>query len=380
MLFTADPLDRDELFVLKKIQKLEQELSFGAEPRRWYGLLRRNAFARAIRASNAIEGLNVTIDDAMAAVEQEEPLDPKTEAWLAVSGYRMAMTLVLQKATDPHFTYSDQFLNSLHFMMVGHNLKYKPGLWRTGSIYIHDSERDERVYEAPDADRVPDLMAELVETLEQENEDGTTPPHVSAAIAHLNLVMIHPFSDGNGRMGRCLQTLVLSRLTNTRNPPLISIEEYLGRNTRTYYHVLAEVGGGAWQPRRSTRPWIRFCLTAHFRQATTVKRRARYFRELFDRVESEVERRGMPERSGMAVAEAILGHKIRNATYRAAADVAPSLASKDLKSLSSAGLLEPRGNNRGRFYVASEAALQLASAIKKPARVEDPFEASRPTT
>lgn len=95
-----------------------------------------------------------------------------------------------------------------------------------------------------------------------------------AAMAHLNLVLIHPFSDGNGRMARCLQTLVLAR-AGVLDPTFCSIEEYLGRNTDAYYAVLAEVAGGSFQPARDARPWIRFNLTAHFRQATTTLQRQR---------------------------------------------------------------------------------------------------------
>lgn len=57
---------------------------------------------------------------------------------------------------------------------------------------------------------------------------------IQAGMAHLNLVMIHPFRDGNGRMARCLQSLVLAR-GGILDPVFISIEEYLGRNTQRYY-------------------------------------------------------------------------------------------------------------------------------------------------
>lgn len=68
-------------------------------------------------------------------------------------------------------------------------------------------------------------------------------------MAHLNLVMIHPFSDGNGRMARCLQTLVLAR-EGILEPEFSSIEEYLGRNTQDYYSVLAETSEGSWHPKK----------------------------------------------------------------------------------------------------------------------------------
>lgn len=73
---------------------------------------------------------------------------------------------------------------------------------------IHVTRRSYQLINAPDHDAVPDLVQELVEALES---DGTTPAIVRGAMAHLNLVMIHPFRDGNGRMSRCLQTLVLAR-------------------------------------------------------------------------------------------------------------------------------------------------------------------------
>jgi Fic family protein len=69
-------------------------------------------------------------------------------------------------------------------------------------------------------------------------------------------------------MARALQTLVLTR-ERIAAPVFSSIEEYLGRNTQAYYDILAEVGAGSWNPHRNARPWIRFCLTAHYRQAMT---------------------------------------------------------------------------------------------------------------
>lgn len=94
------------------------------------------------------------------------------------------------------------------------------------------------MYEAPESDAVPGLVQELVHELES---DVTTPAIVRAAMAHLNLVLIHPFRDGNGRMSRCIQTLVLAR-EQILAQELCSIEEYLGRNTDAYYRILAQVG------------------------------------------------------------------------------------------------------------------------------------------
>lgn len=374
MLFQAPPLTAKETEVVLRIEELRRALGYSvsASPKRWYGLLRRITFARAVRGSNSIEGYDVALDDAIAAAEGEEPLDAKTEAWAAVTGYQSAMTYVLQLADDPHFGYSADLLRSLHFMMTQHKLTKNPGRWRPGPIFVRDDERGEVVYEGPDAELVPGLIQELLDFLNRPPQD--MPVAVKAAMAHLNLVMIHPFSDGNGRMARCLQTLVLAR-GGVLASPFSSIEEYLGRNTRAYYDVLAEVGGGSWQPERDARPWIRFCLTAHYRQATTLLLRTRELARLWDTLEHEAARRGLPERTVLALAEAATGLRIRNATYRPLAEISDQVASRDFKSLVEQGLLIAKGERRGRYYVASEALQAIRAKTREPRKVEDPFEA-----
>src|SRR5439155_1499295 len=79
-------------------------------------------------------------------------------------------------------------------------------------------------------------------------------------------------------------------------PVFSSIEEYLGRNTPAYYEILDEVGRGSWHPENDALPWIRFCLTAHYRQAITTVRRIEQLEEMW-RVVSEIAgQRRLPER------------------------------------------------------------------------------------
>ena len=371
MIFQCPELDSKEMEVVGRVAELKRLLghSVSDSPKRWYGLLRRITFARAVQGSNTIEGYDVALDDAIAAAEGEEPLDPKTEAWAAVAGYQSAMTYVLQLAGDAHFSYSADLLRGLHFMMLQYKLAKKPGRWRVGPIFVQDDERAEVVYEGPPAESIPELMDELLRSL---NGNLEMPGIVKGAMAHLNLVMIHPFADGNGRMARCLQTLVLAR-SGILAAPFSSIEEYLGRNTRAYYDVLAAVGGGSWHPERDARPWIRFCLTAHYRQATTLLLRTKEMQRLWDALEEEVGRRKLPERTVLALVDAAIGLRVRNATYRPVAEIHDNLASRDFKSLVAEGLLVPEGERRGRFYVASELLKAIRARTHEARRVEDPF-------
>ena len=351
MIFKAPPLLAPEIEVLEKIRIMRQTLKYSiSTPGRWFGALRRATLARNIRHSNSIEGINVTRDDALAAVDNDEPLTAEKTTWQATLGYRNAMTYALQLADDPHFSYSDGLLRSLHFMMLQHELEKKPGKYRPGVIYVRDERKQQNVYEGPDAALVPRLMKELVDSL---NEKSDLPVMIRAALGHLNLVMIHPFSDGNGRMARCLQTLILGR-EQIIEPPFCSIEEYLGRYTQEYYDVLAEVGKGHFHPDNDCREWIRFNLVAHFRQASWLIQRSRMSQRVWNEIEQIAAKKGIQERSIPALFDAAFGYRIRRTHYMASAQVSEQVASRDLKILVDLGLLIGEGETRGRTYRASQ--------------------------
>ena len=372
MLFTAK-LDSAEAAVLGRIEEVKEKLRWQLhEPRRWYGSLRRLSFARNIQGSNSIEGYDATLDDAAAVAIGEEPLDADEATQLALEGYRDAMTYVLQLSTEPEFSYTPQLLKSLHFMMTSYSLKNRPGLWRAGPVYVQKGETGEVVYEGPDLDEVPGLVRELATDLDA---DSDLPPLIRASMAHLNIVMIHPFRDGNGRMARCLQSLVLAR-SGLLTPVFMSIEEYLGRNTQEYYDVLARVGSGTWSPRNDVRPWLRFMLKAHLRQAHTMLRRVREAERLWNELERVAEKHGLPSRTMTLLYDAAMRLRVRNATYRAALkemdeEVTEQTASRDLRMLVDIGLITRVGENRGRFYVAGAELMNIRKAISDSRDIRD---------
>ena len=291
MLFGFPTLPEKHALVVERVDRLRNRLRFllQGQPRRWTGLLRRSTFARAIQGSNSIEGYHVTVDDAVAAVDGEEPLAERTEAWKAVTGYRNAMSYVLALADDAYYQHNEGTLKSLHYMMLSYDVGKHPGRWRPGSVYVRREPDNAIVYEGPSADRVPELMSELMTSL---NAASPLPAMVRAALAHLNLVMVHPFSDGNGRMARALQSFVLAR-ESIFDPTFSSIEEYLGHHTPAYYDVLAQVGQGGWHPENDPLPFVTFCLTAHYRQAEKLLQRTDEMARLWTLLEAQTQRRGL---------------------------------------------------------------------------------------
>lgn len=373
MIFQTPQLERVDEAVLRLIadQKERLKLYTQSNPRRWFGSLRRGTFARAIQGSNSIEGINASVDDVIAVIE-DEPMDEKTETWYATKGYRDAMTYIMQAAQDGSFEFGKQFLKSLHFMMLSYDMLKHPGQWRPGTIRVINEKQNKVVYEAPEVEFVDSYIGELIDYLKAPVQGEN--PIVRGAMAHLNLTMIHPFSDGNGRMARALQTLVLGR-EGILHPIFSSIEEWLGKNTGEYYAILAETGQGAWHPERSALGWVRFCVKAHYEQAQTLLRRNEEYGALYEQIEKIANSEKLPERAIIPLFDAALGLRLTNPRYRGDTDVTEFVASRDLKRMCDLGLLDAVGEKRGRSYVRSKqlAALRQKTRINKP--IEDPYQA-----
>lgn len=370
-LYRAPALDLEDQQVIQDVDDMRRQLaSLLRVPRRWTGGLRRTTQARAIRGSNSIEGYLVTPEDAAAAVDAEEPLTADERTWAEILGYRRVMTYVLHMATDAAFRLDAHTLRSMHFMLLEHDLTKGPGQYRPGSVYVRDESSGDAVYEGPVSEAVPDLMDALAASFDR---DRDLHPMVRAAMAHLNLVMIHPFRDGNGRMARALQTLVLA-MDQVIEPTFSSIEEWLGSNTEDYYRILAITGLGGWHPENDAHLWVKFNLRAHHMQAQTVSRRFAEAERLWSGLDGVVAGHALPDRVADVLFDAALGMRVRRTTYLKRVDIEERTASRDLARLVESGLLEAVGNTRGRYYLAGPALRDLTRAVRQSReRLVDPY-------
>ncbi|WP_395825396.1 Fic family protein [Elstera sp.] len=376
MIFDSPALEALDHEVLGLIQAQRQLLRHhvGQNPTRWRGFIRKNTFARALQGSNSIEGYTANLTEAVAIIDEERPETLEEETLKALQGYRTAMAYIMAVHDDPYTQITLELIRSLHYMMLSYDLTKLPGQWRPNPIYVLDEVAQEIVYEGPEAAAVPALMEALVRQINETRADS--PPIVQAAMAHLNLAMIHPFKDGNGRMARALQTLIISR-NDASSPVFSSIEEWLGRNTPAYYALLKEVGEGRWSPQNSALPWVRFCLRAHYQQAATLLRRNAHMGQVWARVSQLVAAHKLPERTESALVEAAFGYTLRNHRYRVENEISDVVASRDLKRLCDLDLLIPKGEKRGRTYVAAPALRALWSDTLHRRRSDDPYALAR---
>lgn len=312
----------------------------------WAGQLRRQVRAATARSSTAIEGYHVSAEVASAVVEGRVAATDRDQR--AVAGYALAMQHVAVLAEDPSFGWCERLILDLHFEACASEPEGRPGRWRTGPVLV-TAPGGGVAYRAPKADRVPELMAELVDWLASGDLDA--PVVVRAAMAHLHLVSIHPFRDGNGRLSRILQSLVLAR-DGVLSPELGSIEEYLAGDTMRYYETLRSVQGGRYQPESNAAPWIAFCIEAHLAQSrerlATLDKAARRWATL----ERLVEDRGWPGRLIIPLEQSLFDG-VDRASLRSEAEVSPATASADLRRLMDAGLLTRHGRGRDTRYLAS---------------------------
>ncbi|MFY1651325.1 Fic family protein [Solwaraspora sp. WMMB762] len=371
MIYETPELGADDAAVLAEIHEMRRELAAALRaPRRWQGGLRRTMLARAIQGSNSIEGYVVEEDDAAAALDDETPLSADERTFAEIRGYRHALGYVLQMASDPHFVFDASGLRGMHYMMLAHDLGKSPGQYRTGQIFVYDERSERRVYQGPDAGLVPGLMGELADRLRNEPD---VDPMVRGAMAHLNLVMIHPFRDGNGRMARALQTLVLSREAIVE-PAFSSIEEWLGSNTDDYYRVLLATGRGAWSPENDARLWVSFNLRAHHMQGQTVARRLDEASAVWKELDQLTVEHRLPDRVTDLLYEAVLGYRLRRGGYVKLAGIEERTASRDFAQLVEAGLLRAIGERRGRYYVAGEELIDTRHRSRESRRpLSDPY-------
>lgn len=367
---TLEAIDTEVLGMIREQRQLLRH-QVAQNPLRWNGFLRKNTFARALQGSNSIEGINADLSEAVAIIDDERPETLEEETIRALQGYRIAMTYIIRSHEDPHMQINTQFIRSLHFMMLNYDMTKLPGQWRNGPVYVVHEPTGDTVYEAPSDFDVPDLMQELVDQVN--SADDVESSTVLGAMAHLNLAMVHPFKDGNGRMARALQTLVISR-NGITSPIFCSIEEWLGRNTDAYYAILKEVGQGSWHPSNSALPWVRFCLRAHYQQAVTLMKRNTQIGRVWAEVESIIKAHRLPERATEPMLDAAFGYKIRNNSYRESGDISDVVATRDLKRLCDLGYLEPVGQKRGRYYIASPLLREIAARCRDTRRAEDPYE------
>jgi Fic family protein len=203
--------------------------------------LRRANKLKTIQSSLAIEGNTLTIEQVSDIFEGKRvigPLKDIQEVRNALKVYEMMADLNPLSITD--------FKKAHHVLMDG--LIDGPGKWRTTRVAVFKGE--EVAHMAPSAKMVPDLMDQLFDFINKEKDISWI---IKACVFHYELEFIHPFIDGNGRIGRLWQQLLLMKEDSVFE--FVSVESLIKDHQGQYYEVLAACDKAA-----ESTLFIEFCL------------------------------------------------------------------------------------------------------------------------
>jgi Fic family protein len=186
-------------------------------------VLRRVNRIRSIHASLAIENNSLTLEQVSAVIEGKRVLAPPRDILEVKNAF------AAYEAMNSWKPWLVKDLLAAHLVLM-RGLEETAGRFRSGGVGVIEASRV--VHVAPPADRVPGLMQNLLAWL----RTGKTHPLIAGCVFHYELEFIHPFADGNGRIGRLWQTLVLSRW----NPlfAYLPVEDVIRARQTEYYRVL----------------------------------------------------------------------------------------------------------------------------------------------
>lgn len=295
--------------------------------------------------SSRIEGTQSSISD-LLLFELDEATGVPVDDVVEVSNYVRALEHGLERIRDG-FPLANRLIREIHGVLLsrGRGSGKDPGEFRRSQNWIGGSRPGTAVFVPPPHTDVEDCMAAL-ECFLNTTDDGL-PVVVRAALAHVQFETIHPFLDGNGRVGRLLVTLFLCQAGVLREP-LLYLSLYLKQNRAEYYSMLDRVRrDGDWEA------WLGFFLEGVRQTADGAVTTARQLADVFASDRLAVESGGRGAGSALRVHDAFKSRAILSLPEaRRRTGLSFPAVSAAVARLETLGIVrEITGRKRGRIYV-----------------------------
>lgn len=295
------------------------------------------------QTSSRIEGTATNMDEAVLD-QQEEVAPERRDDWLEVQNYVQAINSAI--AELKRLPLSTRLLNQTHnILMQGARGEHRtPGQFRQSQNWVGGTSLADAVFIPPHHTDVPDLMSDLEKFWH--NEEIDVPHLIRVAVSHYQFETIHPYLDGNGRIGRLLITLYLVSHKLLEKPSLY-LSDYFERNRGAYYDALTRV-----RVSNDLAHWIRMFLVAVITTAEKGKHTFREILSLRNEVEVKLLSMGRRANNGKRLLELLYQRPIVNtASVMRELDITQRAADELIKTFVQADMLiEITGFKRNRLF------------------------------
>ena len=295
--------------------------------------------------SSQIEGTQSSLSDLLLYESDATPNVPLDDV-REVSSYIAAMEMGIGRLKDG-VPISSRLLREIHatLLRTGRGSRRDPGEFRRSQNWIGGTRPGNAVYVPPPPPRVADAMSDLERFIHDRNKP--LPLLVRAAFAHVQFESIHPFLDGNGRLGRLLITLMLCDEGALREP-LLYLSLYLKTHRQTYYDLLQRVrSNGDWER------WLDFFLEGVETTSGQAAEAARATLALFETDRKAIEALGRPAGSALRVHQYMQTNPVVSVPRTVKAlPLSPPTVRKSIGHLVDLGILsEITGKRRDRIFL-----------------------------
>jgi len=295
--------------------------------------------------SSQIEGTQSSLSDLLTYENEEVPGVPEYDV-IKVSNYVAAMEHGLRRLSEG-FPLSLRLIKEIHEILLskGRGSVKQPGEFRRSQNWIGGTRPGNARFVPPPPEKIMELMGEL--ELFLHDEKPILPTLVKAALAHLQFETIHPFLDGNGRLGRLLITFILC-VEGLLNKPLLYLSLYFKTHREQYYDYLQRVREtGDWES------WIKFFLEGVIETANQAIKTAKNIIQLFTEDRKKIEDLGRPAASALLVHHYLEKHSVTDIGKIAEhCNITIPTATKSIKHLEALDIVkEVTGKERHKIYI-----------------------------